>query len=117
LRLQQREEHNGDPGGTMETPRPGSEGAELVRVFDTEMESEAMVVRGLLEANGIEVLMTGLDAPQDVLPGVGGIILSVRPEQADEARGIIQRERAAPALDENSDVSGGATEPNDQQLP
>ena len=42
---------------------------ELVSVFDSMEESEVMVVRGLLESNGIECLVTALDAPQDVLPG------------------------------------------------
>lgn len=62
----------------------------LVKVFDTEQESEAMVVRGLLESEGIESLISYLDAPQDVLPGVGGIIVQVREEQAEEARQIIE---------------------------
>ncbi len=62
----------------------------LVKVFDTEQESEAMVVQGLLESEGIESLITYLDAPQDVLPGVGGIIVQVREEQAQEARQLIE---------------------------
>jgi len=37
--------------------------AELVKVFDTEQESEAMVVQGLLESAGIESLIWSLDAP------------------------------------------------------
>lgn len=62
----------------------------LVKVFDTEQESEAMVVHGLLESQGIQSLITYLDAPQDVLPGVGGVILQVREEQAEEARQLIE---------------------------
>ena len=62
----------------------------LVKVFDTEQEAEAMVVQGLLESQGIESLISYLDAPQDVLPGVGGIIIQVREEQAAEAREIIE---------------------------
>jgi hypothetical protein len=65
----------------------------LVKVFDTEQESEAMVVQGLLESQGIESLITYLDAPQDVLPGVGGIIVQVREEQAQEARNLIETYR------------------------
>lgn len=61
----------------------------LVDIFDTKQESEALVVRGLLESAGIESMITYLDAPQDVLPGVGGIIIRVRPEQAERARRII----------------------------
>jgi hypothetical protein len=72
--------------------------AELVKVFDTEQESEAMVVQGLLESAGIESIIASLDAPQDVLPGVGGVIVQVRPDQADEALKMIQdyRTNAAP---------------------
>jgi len=61
----------------------------LVEIFATEQESEAMVVRGLLESAGIEVLTFNLDAPQDVLPGVGGVSLQVREEQFGEARAIL----------------------------
>ena len=62
----------------------------LVEVFESEQESEAMVVQSLLESAGIDVLMTNFDAPQDILPGVGGVIIQVREEQADEARHIIK---------------------------
>jgi hypothetical protein len=75
---------------------------ELVSIFDTADETEAHVVQGLLESNGIESLLTNLDAPQDVLPGVGGIVLRVRPEDADEARGIIEDQRNAPPGAEES---------------
>ncbi len=61
----------------------------LVTVFDTEQESEAMVVKGLLESEGIDSVMTNLDNPQDVFP-TGGVVLRVRPEQAEEARRVIQ---------------------------
>ncbi len=71
-------------------PQPNEQ---LVKVFDTEQESEAMVVRGLLESQGIEALISYLDAPQDILPGVGGIIVQVREEQAEEARQIIKAYR------------------------
>ena len=62
---------------------------ELVVIFASEQESEAMVVKGLLESAGIEVLLTNFDAPQDILPGVGGVKLQVREDQAAEARAIL----------------------------
>jgi hypothetical protein len=65
----------------------------LVVVFTSEQESEVMVVKSLLESAGIEVLSTNFDAPQDVLPGVGGIALRVREEQAEEARAILDEYR------------------------
>jgi hypothetical protein len=71
----------------------GEPNEQLVKVFDTEQESEAMVVRGLLEANGIDSVIENLDAPQDVLPGVGGVIVLVRAEQAEEAAKVIEESR------------------------
>jgi hypothetical protein len=65
----------------------------LEQVFDTADESEALVVRGLLESNGIECMEATLDAPQDILPGVGGIVLRVREEQAAQARLMIEEYR------------------------
>jgi hypothetical protein len=68
----------------------------LVRVFDTEQESEAMVVRGLLESAGIDSDLTSLDAQQDILPGVGGTVILVREEDATEARRMIDEYRQTP---------------------
>ncbi|HLH07318.1 MAG TPA: DUF2007 domain-containing protein [Terriglobales bacterium] len=78
-------------------PQPDQE---FVDVFDTEQESEAMVVRGLLESAGIEAFQTGLDAPQDILPGVGGVVLRVPASQAAEARELIEEYRMAGAAEE-----------------
>ena len=64
----------------------------LVKVFESEQESEALVVKGLLESSGIDSLMTSLDAEQDLFP-VGGVMLRVREEQADEARRLIAESR------------------------
>lgn len=80
----------------------------LVRVFDTEQESEAMVVHGLLESTGIDSDITSLDAQQDILPGVGGTIILVREEDAEKARRVIVEYRQAPGSDETAefDISG-----------
>ena len=75
------------------TAKTAPDDEELVPVLDTKEESEAMVVRGLLESAGIEALMSYLDAPQDVLPGVGGIVVKVRADDAEEARSIIDNYR------------------------
>ena len=81
---------------------------ELIDVFSTADEAEAMVVQGLLESNGIETLLANLEAPQDVLPGVGGVALKVRPSDAVEARQIIEQQRnAPPAPEESSDSEIG----------
>lgn len=73
---------------------------ELVKVFDTEQETEAMVVKGLLDSQGIDALVTSLDAQQDILPGVGGVVVQVAADKAAEAREIIESYRNAPATDE-----------------
>jgi hypothetical protein len=69
---------------------------ELVSIFDTQQETEAMVIQGLLDSAGIESLITALDSPQDVLPGVGGVVVRVAPEDADEARRVIEEYRNNP---------------------
>ena len=88
-----------------ERPRPNEK---LVKVFDTEQESEALVVRGLLESAGIDCDVTSLDAARDVLPGVGGTVILVREEDLKKARDLIQEYRQAPADEETSeiDISG-----------
>jgi hypothetical protein len=68
----------------------------LVRVFDTEQESEALVVQGLLETSGLRSDITALDAPQDILPGVGGTVIVVREEDSAEARRVIEEYRRSP---------------------
>ena len=87
--------------------RPNPNG-KLVRVFDTEQESEALVVHGLLEASGIDSDVTSLDAQQDILPGVGGTVILVREEDADQARRVIEEYRQAPGNDDTAeiDISG-----------
>jgi hypothetical protein len=85
------------------TPHEMPDERDLVQVFDTKEESEAMVNRGLLDSAGIDALLTGLDAPQDVLPGVGGVVVRVPADEADEARRIIEEYRANPPA-EDEDV-------------
>ncbi|HEV3206865.1 MAG TPA: DUF2007 domain-containing protein [Terriglobales bacterium] len=76
----------------------------LVRVFDTEQESEALVVHGLLESSGIDSDVTSLDAQQDILPGVGGTIILVREGDADVARRVIEEYRRAATSDETAEI-------------
>ena len=80
-------------------PKPDPE---LVEVFDTMQESEAMVVQGLLTSAGIESVIANLQAPQDVFPGVGGISIRVSPAQEEEARRLIDDYRANGASDDDS---------------
>ena len=78
---------------------------ELVKVFDTDEESEAMVVRGLLESAGIDAMIQNREAPQDILPGVGGVVVLVRPDQAEEAVETIEEYRNHPTTDDDEAVS------------
>ncbi len=78
---------------------------QLVEVFDTEQESEALVVHGLLTSAGIESIVTSLDATQNIFPGVGGVVVRVNPEQADEARRIIEEYQNAPTVVEEDDTT------------
>jgi hypothetical protein len=80
----------------VDRPDPNSE---LVEVFDTQQESEALVIQGLLDSAGIESLMSNLDAPQDVLPGVGGVVVRVKPEFAADAKRVISEFQNNPATD------------------
>ncbi|HVM92183.1 MAG TPA: DUF2007 domain-containing protein [Terriglobales bacterium] len=77
----------------------------LVKVFDTEQETEAIVVKGLLESAGIESDLKSLDAVQETFPGVGGMIILVGEEDAPEATKIIEDYRTSPPLDEGDETA------------
>jgi hypothetical protein len=75
----------------------------LVKVFDSEIESEAMVVKGLLESAGIDSDLTSASMVQDTFPGLGGMIILVRQEDAEEARRLIA-EQSHPDDDETAEI-------------
>jgi Putative prokaryotic signal transducing protein len=80
---------------------------ELVTIFDTQDEPEAMVVHALLTSAGIESLIASLQAPQDVLPGVGGIVLRVHADQAEDAKRVIEEYRNAPDPEQDDTADEG----------
>jgi len=87
----------------------------LVRVFDAEQESEAMVVKGLLESEGIDCEIRGIDLPQDVMP-LGGTIVLVRGEDAPRALQIIEEYRRTPEQElEDENASEVTEEPPAEQ--
>jgi len=95
------------------TPSPQPVDEPLVDVFGSKEDSEALVVQGLLDSAGIESVIVSLDAPQEVLPGVGGVVIRVAAESAEQARQLIEEYRTAaeqaPDGDEaEDDVSGPA---------
>ncbi|MFZ1918878.1 MAG: DUF2007 domain-containing protein [Terriglobales bacterium] len=96
------------PDPVTPTPQP-SPNEKLVKVFDAEQETEAIVVKGLLESAGIDADLKSIDAVQDAFPGVGGSIILVREEDAGEAEKIIDAYRKLPPLDgddETADITG-----------
>jgi hypothetical protein len=64
-----------------------------VKVFDSELESEAMIVKGLLESAGIDSDLTAAAMIQDMFPGLGGMIILVREQDAESARRLIEEYR------------------------
>ena len=78
--------------------------SELVEVFDTQQESEALVVHSLLESAGIESAVKFREAP-DVFPGVGGVIVLADPAEAEEARRIIAEYRSSGAAEEAEEAA------------
>jgi hypothetical protein len=75
----------------------------LVKVFDSEEESEAMVVKGLLDSANIENDLASASLLQEAFPGLGGMIILVREEDAEKARSLIAEYRRPPASDEGGD--------------
>jgi hypothetical protein len=94
------------PEPTNLPPQPDPD-EKLIKIFDTEQETEAIVVQGLLTSAGIESDRKSLDAAQETFPGVGGMVLLVREVDADEARKIIESYRQLPPLDdETAEING-----------
>ena len=96
------------PNTTAEAQRRPDPNEKLVKIFDTEEEPEAIVVKGLLDSAGIDSDLASASLLQDAFPGMGGMIILVREEDADEARRVIAESRQAPAAGNDS-----ATDPDD----
>jgi Putative prokaryotic signal transducing protein len=92
----------GSSGTTPPTERRPDPNEKLVKVFESEQESEALVVKGLLDSAGIESDMTSIEAVQDMFPGVGGTVILVREEDAEQARQVIDSYRQSPASDDET---------------
>ena len=69
---------------------------DLIVIFRTHSDTEASIVRGLLETHGIRVLVSS-DLPHSVFPltidGLGEVRLVVRADEADEAERVIHSYR------------------------
>src|SRR5579863_3056458 len=90
------------PAGTPPRPDPNEK---LVKVFDSEDESEAMIVKGLLESAGIDSDLTSASMVQDMFPGLGGMIILVREQDADIARKLIAEHQEPPQQEEDDETA------------
>jgi len=75
----------------------------LVKVFDSEQESEAMVVKGLLDSAGVDNDLQSASLLQDAFPGLGGMIILVREEDAEKARSLIEEYRQSGTAADSAD--------------
>ena len=76
----------------------------LVKVFDSEQESEALVVKGLLDSASIDNDLASASLLQDAFPGLGGMLILVREEDAEKARNLIaEYQQNQPAGDDETD--------------
>jgi hypothetical protein len=81
-------------------PRPDPN-EKLVKVFESEEETEALVVKGLLESASIESDIAPLSLTQYAFPNIGGTIIQVREEDAETAlRLIAEYRQGQPEADE-----------------
>lgn len=87
---------------TQRRPDPNEK---LVKVFDSEQESEAMVVKGLLESAGIDSDLTAASLVQETFPGLGGMMILVRQEDADAARKLIAEHQQLPEQQDDDETA------------
>jgi hypothetical protein len=95
------------PNTTAEEQSQPNPNEKLVKVFDSEQESEALVVKGLLDSAGIENDLASASLLQDAFPGMGGMIITVREEDAERAQQLIAESRQV--------VPASSDEPDDDE--
>ena len=92
-----------DPKSSGDERRQPDPNEKLVKVFDSEQEPEAMVVKGLLDSASIENDLKSASLLQDAFPGLGGMIILVREEDAEKALSLIEEYRQSGAAAEEVD--------------
>ena len=92
----------GNPAMQMQ-PRPDPN-EKLVKVFDSELEAEALVVKGLLDSAGIDNDLTSASLVQDTFPGLGGMIILVRQEDEAKALSLIKEQQGSVDDDETAEI-------------
>ncbi len=96
------------PADAQPQPDPNEK---LVKAFDSEQESEALVVKGLLDSAGIDSNLTSASLVQDAFPGLGGMIILVREEDAEKARQLIAEYRQSASEDDETAEIDAIEEP------
>ena len=101
----------GDPAGDAQ-PRPDPN-EKLVKIFDSERETEALVVKGLLDSANIENSLTPISLTQYAFPDVGGTAILVKEEDAEAAKRLIEEYRRplSAADDETAEIDISTGEP------
>jgi hypothetical protein len=90
---------------TDETQRQPNPNEKLVKIFGSEEESEAIIVKGLLDSAGIDSDLKSASLVQETFPGLGGMIILVRGEDAEAARQVIAEQRPLPAEDDTAEIA------------
>ena len=90
------------PEPTDAAPQSPNPNEKLIKVFDSEQESEALIVKGLLDSAGLDSDLTSASMVQDTFPGLGGMIILVREKDADAARKLIADNRRVPMPDDET---------------
>ena len=98
------------PNTTADEQTQPNPNEKLVKVFDSEQESEALIVKGLLDSAGIESDLASASLLQDAFPGMGGMIITVREEDAGRARQLISESRQPVPADSANDPDDDETQ-------
>jgi hypothetical protein len=85
---------------------------QLVRVFESEQETEALVVKGLLESLSIESDLAPISLTQRAFPNMGGTMILVREKDAERARRlIVEYSQNQPDADEEAEETSAEEPP------
>ena len=97
-----------DSSARQPLPNPNEK---LVKVFESEEETEALVVKGLLESAGIESDVAPLSLTQYAFPNIGGTVILVREEDAEGARRLIADHQEGQFDDDEEAEEAASEEP------
>jgi hypothetical protein len=102
-----------DPGKpTAEMQQRPAPNEQLVRVFESAQETEALVVKGLLESLSIESDLAPISLTQHAFPNMGGTMILVREEDAERARRlIVEYSQNQPDADEEVEETSAGEPP------